>query len=339
MRTENTILEWLLAGDPAIRWQVQRDLLDEKPAVYERERAKVAHKGWGARYLAAQDKAGTWAQALYSPKWTSTHYTLWTLRFLGLAPKNPQALKACEILMDKGFLDDGGIYYTASPKTNERRRDFAETCITGMALSLFSYFRLDDKRVELIAKHLIEQQMGDSGWNCRSYKGDKHSSFNTTLLVLEGLREFQGFRPKSKLPVAAALKEGREFLLQHRLYRSHRTGNIVKHQFTVAPAQPSWQYDFLRALDHFQAAKAPRDLRLQGAIEFGGHQQRRFGPRHRIELGRRRWLRGGSFVAVDNLRQWRCRRRDSRIDGADGARTRGHALLCREARVPEGGAE
>ena len=262
------IIEWLLAGDPVIRWQVQRDLLDEKPAVYERERAKVAHKGWGARYLAAQDKAGTWAQALYSPKWTSTHYTLWTLRFLGLAPKNPQALKACEILMDKGFLDDGGIYYTASPKTNERRRDFAETCITGMALSLFSYFRLDDKRVELIAKHLIEQQMGDSGWNCRSYKGDKHSSFNTTLLVLEGLREFQGFRPKSKLPVAAALKEGREFLLQHRLYRSHRTGNIVKHQFTVAPAQPSWQYDFLRALDHFQAAKAPRDLRLQGAIDL-----------------------------------------------------------------------
>lgn len=262
------ILDWLMAGDPAIRWQVQRDLIGENPAVYQRERAKVATEGWGARYLAAQDKAGTWARSLYSPKWTSTHYTLLTLRFLGLPPGQPQALKTCAILMDKGFLDDHGIYYTASVKTNERRRDYAETCITGMALSIFSYFQFKDERVDLIAEHLVDQQLGDHGWNCRSYRGDKHSSFNTTLLVLEGLREYGRFRPKSKLPLAAALKSGREFLLNHRLYKSHHTGNIVKSSFLVAPGQPSWQYDFLRALDHFQAARAPKDKRLEDAIDL-----------------------------------------------------------------------
>lgn len=258
------ILDWLMAGDPAIRWQVQRDLLGEKAALYERERAKVASKGWGARYLAAQDKAGTWAKALYSPKWTSTHYTLLTLRFLGLPPKNAQALKACKILMDKGFLPDHGIRYTKYIDTEERRRTFAETCITGMVLALFAYFQLEDKRVDLIAQHLLNQQMGDHGWNCESYNGDTHSSFNTTLLVLDGLQEYQGFRPKSKLPLEA----GREFLLQHRLYKSHRTGKIVKDSFLLAPAQPSWQYDFLRALDHFQAARAPKDARLRDAIDL-----------------------------------------------------------------------
>jgi hypothetical protein len=260
------ILDWLLAGDHAIRWQVQRDLLGEKPAVYERERAKVASEGWGARYLVAQDKAGTWAKALYSPKWTSTHYTLLTLRFLGLPPKNAQALKACRVLLDKGFLPDHGIRYARSIDTEERRRTYAETCITGMALALFAYFQLEDKRVDLIAEHLLNQQMGDGGWNCQSYRGDTHSSFNTTLLVLDGLQEYQGFRPKSKLPLAPAIKSGREFLLQHHLYKSDRTRKIVKAGFLLAPAQPSWQYDFLRALDHFQAARAPKDARLQDAI-------------------------------------------------------------------------
>lgn len=267
-RVKSDLIDWLLAGDPAIRWQVQRDLLGEKPAVYERERAKVATEGWGARLLSHQDRGGTWAKALYSPKWTSTHYTLLMLRFLGLPPKNAMALKSCRVLMDKGFLPDHGILYTRAIDTEERSRTFAETCITGMALSLFSYFQLDDERVVLIAEHLIEQQMADGGWNCRSYKGDMHSSFNTTLLTLEGLRDFHNFRPKSKLPVATALKAGREFLLQHQLYRSHRTGTIVRHQFTISPAQPSWQYDFLRALDHFQAARAPRDKRLQDGIDL-----------------------------------------------------------------------
>ena len=80
----DTHLPWLLEGDPAIRWQARRDLLDQPPAAYERDRARVTTEGWGARLLALQDPAGRWAKALYSPKWTSTTYTLLLLRHLGL---------------------------------------------------------------------------------------------------------------------------------------------------------------------------------------------------------------------------------------------------------------
>jgi hypothetical protein len=34
-------VEWLLAGDPAIRWQVMRDLQDAPAAVWRREQARV----------------------------------------------------------------------------------------------------------------------------------------------------------------------------------------------------------------------------------------------------------------------------------------------------------
>lgn len=258
-KIEPATIAWLMEGDPSIRWQVQRDLLDEKPAVYQKERAKTATEGWGARLLEKQDKKGTWANGLYVPKWTSTHYTLLTLRFLGLPATNAHALKGCAVLLESGFLPDHGINYSPTA-------EHAETCITGMALSIFSHFRVDDPRVDQIAEHLLGHEMKDGGWNCRSLKTDMHSSFNTSLLVLEGLREYQNFRPKNKLPIAAALEAGREFFLQHHLYKSHRTGRIVKQSFLLTPSQPTWQYDFLRALDHFQFARAPRDKRLEDAI-------------------------------------------------------------------------
>lgn len=267
-----------MKGDPAVRWQVQRDLLNEKPSVYEKERAKVATRGWGARYLAKQDKDGVWANGLYSPKWKSTHYTLWTLRFLGLPPRHPRALKACRILMDEGFRPDHGIDYSGEGARQRRikagrpasiLRGRGETCITGMALAMFSYYQLDDERVDLIAEHLLDHQMKDHGWNCQyPRRGATHASFNTTWMTLEGLREYQAFHPNNRLPLKEALASGREFLLRHQLYRSHRTGNVVSSVFTRFPSQPTWRYDILRALDHFQAARAPRDERLQDPIDL-----------------------------------------------------------------------
>jgi hypothetical protein len=79
-----TRLEWLLAGDPAVRWQALEALTAATPDEVGAVRATVATQGWGARLLAVQDQDGRWAGALYSPKWTSTTYTLLLLERLGL---------------------------------------------------------------------------------------------------------------------------------------------------------------------------------------------------------------------------------------------------------------
>ncbi|MGF1597273.1 MAG: hypothetical protein ACFCVK_10135 [Acidimicrobiales bacterium] len=80
------------AGDPSVRWQVMRDLLGRPEDQVAVERARVATEGWGAQLLAAQDPDGGWAGALYSPKWTSTTYTLLLLQRLGLEQGYPRAL-------------------------------------------------------------------------------------------------------------------------------------------------------------------------------------------------------------------------------------------------------
>jgi hypothetical protein len=259
-------LRWLLEGDPAIRWQALRDLAGAARPAVERERGKVAREGWGGRLLARQDSEGRWAGGLssdgglYSPKWISTTYTMLMLRDFGLPASNRQALKACRLLLDGGLQRDGGINYGW--------RGRSETCITGMVLSILCHFRYDDGRLDTIADHLLEQQMPDGGWNCRRDLGATHGSFHTTINALEGLRLYELFRGRRARAVRAAQSRGREFLLVHRLFRSHRTGEIIKPIFMLLSFPPRWHYDILRALDHFQAAGAPRDRRLAEAIDL-----------------------------------------------------------------------
>jgi hypothetical protein len=261
MRQNDPTVQWLLEGDAAIRWQVLRDLVKASERTVEREQQKVAKTGWGARLLQLQEADGQWGGGIYTPKWTSTTYTMVLLRQLGLPPKHPQALKACVLLFDRGFYRDGGFNCWES-------YDYSETCVTGMLLAVAAYFQFADDRVHAFAKYLLKQQMGDGGWNCRFQRGATHGSFHTTILVLEGLLEYERLNPRHAAKIRRAQARGREFLLVHRLFRSHRTGNVVNSAMTGFSFPPRWHYDILRGLDYFREAGARQDPRLGEAIDI-----------------------------------------------------------------------
>ena len=292
------VIDWLLGGDPAIRWQVQRDLLDAPARIVERERRRIARQGWGARLLARQDPEGPWVagrssdSGMYSPKWISTTYTMLTLRDFGLPQTNRAARKACRLLLDQGLQPDGGVAYGMWAKWQRR----GETCVSGMVLSILSYFEYDDPRVDTIVAHLLDEQMPDGGWNCQRPQGATHASVHTTISVLEGLRHYELQRGRALREVRAAQRRGREFLLVHRLFRSHRTGRIIKPEFTRFSFPPRWHYDVLRALDYFQAVRAPRDPRLSDAIEIVLQHRR---PDGRWPLQNR--YRGKTYFEMEKL--------------------------------------
>jgi hypothetical protein len=254
-------IDWLLKGDPAIRWQVMRDLLEEPPEIYEKERAKIQTKGWGARLLSHQDADGQWGGGIYNPKWISTTYTLLLLRQFGLPHENIQAQKGCEHFLRKGIYRDGGINLF-------KTTDYSETCINAMILTLLSYFRFPDKRVHKVAEFLLKEQMPDGGWNCQRGSGATHASFHTTISVLEGMDEYRFAYPRRVAPVKKAIKKALEFLLIHHLYKSHRTGKVVDAAMTRMYFPPRWHYDILRALDYFRAVGADRDERIKDAIDL-----------------------------------------------------------------------
>lgn len=124
-----------------------------------------------------------------------------------------------------------------------------------------------DPRRERLVDYLLREQLPDGGWNCRRVRGATHSSFHTTANVLDGLRDYADAHGPRRAEVLDAEARGREFLLAHRLYRSHRTGAVVHPALLRLPFPPRWHHDVLRGLDYFRAAEAPRDERLTDAIE------------------------------------------------------------------------
>jgi len=259
--TDNQIVNWLLRGDPSVRWQVYTDLLDSDEQTIWKERTKITTEGWGSRLLSHQDQIGTWANGIYSPKWTSTTYTLILLRRLGLDPGNQKAQKGALILLNKGFYKDGGINFFKSLK-------YSETCVTGMVLSILSYFNIRHKRLISVAEHLLKQQMEDGGWNCQRPKGAIHGSFHTTISVLEGLLEYMGKFSDYHDDILKSRNRAMEFLLNHRLFKSHRTGKITDPKMTRFSFPPRWRYDVMRSLDYFQKIHAPWDERFSDAIHL-----------------------------------------------------------------------
>jgi hypothetical protein len=107
------IVDWLLDSDPAIRWQVMRDVLQADSSVYTRARERLVEDGWCAELLRLQGPDGLWNRSLYNGKWVSTTYTLYLLKLLGLPPRNRQALQGCDRLVV------GGLYYLDSGRPIE----------------------------------------------------------------------------------------------------------------------------------------------------------------------------------------------------------------------------
>jgi hypothetical protein len=255
----DAVVAWLLSGDPAVRWQVMRDLLHEPAPAWRRERRRVATSGWGRRLLDRQGPDGNWGRGPYQPKWTCTTYTLQLLRQLGLPARHPGALRACAIYLD-ALAPDGSVNFWGP------RRRTGDACVTGMILAQLCAFGVRDRRVERLVEYALREQLSDGGWNCMRARGAVHSSFHTTTSMLEGLQEYAGAGRALAGAAAEAAARGREFLCAHRIFRSHRTGRVVAPELTRFHFPTQWHHDVLRALDHFREAGAPRDPRLADAV-------------------------------------------------------------------------
>jgi hypothetical protein len=158
---------------------------------------------------------------------------------------------------------DGGVYY--SPMMIRAARP-SDVCINGMVVDFASCFRVLVPRLRKLVDLLLAKRMDDCGWNCEAYRGLSPSSFRTTISVLEGLTEFARAEPGYRsAEIAEAISRGAEFLLEHRLYKPRRTGEVADPKMTMLSYPFRYRYDILRALDWFGQAGRPCDPRMDGA--------------------------------------------------------------------------
>lgn len=256
---KNEIIIWLLKGDVAIQYQVQRDLLGtERKDLQDR----IETEGWGKKFLVRKNSNGHWGHGFYQPKWISSHYTLLDLLNLGISPKCARVKDTLKLILDTRKSSDGGINPAV---TNEN----SDVCVNGMALNYFSYFRTNESDLKSIVDFILSEQMDDGGFNCYSnYYGARHSSLHTTLSILEGIWQYRINKYSYRLEdLQKAERESIEFILRHRLFKSDKTGEIINKKFLTLSWPSRWFYDVLRALDYFRCAKFAYDERMQDAIE------------------------------------------------------------------------
>jgi hypothetical protein len=266
------VIDWLLASDPAIRWQVMRDLLDRPEPEWMAERMRVETEGWGARLLACQDADGQWAGGSFVPAgfdqrewkehgqpWTATCFALTQLREFGLDPASVRAKRTVRLIGANSRWDEGGQPYWEGE---------VEECINGRTVADGSYFGVD---VSPIVERLLGERLDDGGWNCERANGSLRSSFHTTINVLEGLLEYEratGGTARSR----EARSSGEEYLLKRHLFRRLSSGEPADERFVTFLHPNRWRHDMLRALDYFRASSrltgAAPDQRLAETVEL-----------------------------------------------------------------------
>ena len=279
------VMDWLLDSDPAIRWQVMRDLADAPQGSVAAERARVAREGWGARLLALQQPHGQWPagtptfpseeaeewwyslgpqrQGTLFPVWTSTTWSLVLLMAFGVEPDSAAARHAVDLVRDNvRWEHDDERFFDGE----------VEPCINGRTVALGAYFGVD---VAPVVNRLLGDQMADGGWNCEQENGSTRGSFHTTIDVLEGLLAYE--RAVGRAPeVAKARFRGQEYLLERRMFRRLSTGQMIEYDrktddaaaWTQFSYPTFWHYDVLRGLDYLRAAGVTPDGRGSEAIDL-----------------------------------------------------------------------
>ncbi len=263
----------MLDSDPAIRWQVLRDLADAPAEVVAAERRRVATEGWGARLLALQGGDGQWEGGALFPArrrasaggdppdrdrgqpWTATEPTLTLLRVFGVDPDCEQVRRAVPQVRDHCRWEHAGQPFFDGE---------VEPCINGKTVALGAYFGQD---IEGIVARLLGEQLDDGGWNCEAENGSLRSSFDTTINVLEGLLAHEHATGGSAASIAAR-RRGEAYLLERRLFRRKSTGDVVNPTWLHCSFPTRWHYDVLHALEYFRAAGDLPDRRVDEAMQL-----------------------------------------------------------------------
>ncbi len=279
---------WLLDSDPALRWQVERDLLDAPPEVWEQTRRTVASKGFGAQLLAKQDDDGQWAGGAYFPgdfdwhnpdpadvggqPWIATTWSLNTLREWGVDAAVLEGT-AAKLAANSTWEYDDLPYWAGE----------VDCCINAFTLANGAWLGVDTSP---LLDWFAEHRMSDGGWDCEWENGSTRSSYHSTLNTLLGLVAYEEFTGISTKGIRSA---GEQCLLARDLYLRRSTGEPVAEWVFQFSYPFRWRYNVLRAADYFRRAasvdRAVPDARIGPAIAEIRSQRQDDGT----------WLQGPTF--------------------------------------------
>src|SRR5713226_6169279 len=264
MATEDPAVKWLLeSGDPSISYLTLTEILDRPSDSKEVLAAKkqIPNGPIVKTLLSGQQADGGFGVHPYQ-KWTGAHWRLVSLVELGIPPGFRPAVKATDLVL-KWLL--GEAHLGNVPKINGLYRRCASQ--EGNALAVCSRLGLaEDPRVVRLAESLVEWQWPDGGWNCDRRPEADHSSVNESLSTLWGLVEY--YRATGDKDSLKTTERASEFFLQHHLFRSDHTGEIIHPSMVELHYPLYWHCDILQELMIFSRAGKLDDPRIKEALDI-----------------------------------------------------------------------
>jgi hypothetical protein len=241
------VLTYLSTGDPVVESFYKRRLLGEE--------AYAVNSPIIQRYISLFDEdTKMWGKGIYSPKWTSTFYTLRDLMQLGIDPVDDTFQKGMDTIIQDIWVKDSSLKM--------------DICIVAMMISLLIYGKRDRSIIDDMLGYILDHQQADGGWNCSYYRHKTHkSSINTTVSVLEALRDYQKtYDHQEKLK--SYMKQGQDYLLRKKLFLRETTGQPIKRYIKDIHFPIRWQYDLFRGLEYFVSVDYPYKDEMADAIQI-----------------------------------------------------------------------
>lgn len=239
----------LASAEPAVRGMARRDLLGEEHAEDVLSGAIVT------RLLtdACADKRAY-------KKWTGAHWRIVSLAELEVPAHEPRAVAAAEYDLAEVMRS---LRYGVTVVDGLVRRCGS---IEGNTLGACSRLGMaGDPRVQRLAEGLIEWQWPDGGWNCDRNASGRRSSFHETHAAAWGLHEY--YRATGETAARDAALRAGELFLEHRLFRSLSTGEVINKRWLRPSYPPYWHYDILQGLLVLSRLGLAADERAADALD------------------------------------------------------------------------
>jgi hypothetical protein len=259
-------LDWLLdPAFPTVRRLARSRLLDRT----EPPEGPTAAEPWIETLLreTGHDGASDGGSPHPYQKWAGVHWRLVALAELDADPAEPAVAR----VVDDGF-DRVAAWVNGDGRVKATRviDERVRMCASIEGNAVWAAIRLgrgDDPRVATIVERLLDWQWPDGGWNCDKHPEARHASFNETL---PPFRALTAYRRASATPLArdaaTAADRTAEFLLAHRVDRSHRTGELAHPTIARLRWPAYWHYDRLQGLRALREAGRLDDPRTADAL-------------------------------------------------------------------------
>jgi hypothetical protein len=234
--SSGAVIDWLLEEEnPSVRYFALTELLGEGPdsPVVSKARRAIMERGVVPAILAKRAPDGSWGEPgkFYEDKYGGTAWQILVLAELGADGAHPAVRKSCELLIRSSQESgSGGFSYKGRAKGEGGLPSAVIPCLTGnMAYALYRLGMGADPRVKAAIEWIGRHQRFDDGGHVPA-PGDPYARLSECfgghschMGVVKALKAL------SQVPAAersreseAAIAEGVEYLLMHRVHKSSR---------------------------------------------------------------------------------------------------------------------